>query len=155
MIAKEVGWGISASTAQRLVNVGVSAIDVAGAGGTSWSQVEMYRAETKAQARLAAAFINWGIPTADSIQMVKSSVPNTPIIASGGIKSGIDIGKALALGAVMGGMAGTFLKAANQSTEAVSLTIDELIREIKVCMFGAGVGNISELQNTPLHKRTE
>lgn len=155
VIAKEVGWGISASTARRLVNAGISAIDVAGAGGTSWSQVEMYRAETEAQARLAAAFISWGIPTADSIQMVKSAVPEIPVFASGGIKSGLDIAKAIALGAEVGGMAGVFLKAANKSAEAVVQTIEELVREIKVCMFGAGVGNLPELKKAPLYQRAE
>ncbi|MCB2180145.1 type 2 isopentenyl-diphosphate Delta-isomerase [bacterium] len=154
VIAKEVGWGISASTARRLVNAGVSAIDVAGAGGTSWSQVEMYRAKTEAQRRLAAAFINWGIPTAESIQMIKKELPDLPIIASGGIKSGIDIAKSIALGAKMGGMAGKFLKAAAQSTETVSVEIELLTKEIKACMFGAGIGNLEELKNAKLVYRS-
>lgn len=153
VIAKEVGWGISASTARRLVEAGISAIDVAGAGGTSWSQVEMHRAETESQAQLAAAFINWGIPTSESIQMIKSEIPEIPIIASGGIKSGIDIAKSIALGAEMGAMAGRFLKAASQSTETVTETIDLLIREIKVCMFGAGAGSLPVLKTTKLIKR--
>lgn len=154
VIAKEVGWGISASTARRLADAGVSAIDVAGAGGTSWSQVEMYRAKTEAQARLAAAFINWGIPTSESIQMIKAEIPEIPVIASGGIKSGIDIAKSIALGAEMGAMAGKFLKAANQSSEAVTETIDLLAREIKICMFGAGVGSLPELKSTKLIKKS-
>lgn len=154
VIAKEVGWGISANTARRLVNAGISAIDVAGAGGTSWSQVEMYRAETEAQARLAAAFINWGIPTAEALRQIKAEVPDTPLIASGGIKSGIDIAKSIVLGAEMGGMAGKFLKAADKSTETVTETIQELTREIKVCMFGAGVGSLGDLKKAKLIKRT-
>ena len=147
VIAKEVGWGISGKTARRLVDSGVSAIDVAGAGGTSWSQVEMYRAETDSQARIAAQFIGWGIPTAEAIVQVKEAVPGIPIIASGGLRSGMDIAKAIALGASLGGMAGPFLKAAAQSEEAVLALIDETSRLIQTVMFGAGVGTLSGLQD--------
>ena len=150
VIAKEVGWGISGQTAKRLVEAGVAAIDVAGAGGTSWSQVEMYRAETEAQARIAAQFIGWGIPTAESIQQVKAAVPDTPVIASGGLRSGMDIAKTIALGASLGGMAGPFLKAAAESEEAVTNLIQETSRLIRTVMFGAGVGTLLELQNPEL-----
>ncbi len=150
VIAKEVGWGISGHTAKRLVEAGVAAIDVAGAGGTSWSQVEMYRAETEAQARIAAQFIGWGIPTAESIQQVRAAVPGTPIIASGGLRSGMDIAKTIALGASLGGMAGPFLKAAAESEEAVTSLIQETSRLIRTVMFGAGAGTLMELQNPEL-----
>jgi len=150
VIAKEVGWGISGQTAKRLVDAGVAAIDVAGAGGTSWSQVEMYRAETESQARIAAQFIGWGISTAEAILQVKAAVPDTPIIASGGLRSGMDIAKSIALGATLGGMAGPFLKAAAQSEEAVTDLIQETIRLIRTTMFGAGVGSLNELKNPDL-----
>ena len=84
VIAKEVGWGFSESTARRLEDAGVAAIDVAGAGGTSWSQVEMYRAPTARHARVAGAFIDWGIPTSISIQYCRRAT-DLPIIASGGV----------------------------------------------------------------------
>ncbi|MFN2280503.1 MAG: type 2 isopentenyl-diphosphate Delta-isomerase, partial [Anaerolineales bacterium] len=115
VIAKEVGWGISKKTATLLVNAGVSAIDVAGAGGTSWTEVEMHRAETETQRQVASSFVDWGIPTADSIQIVRDAAPNIPIFASGGIRNGVEAAKSIALGATLVGMAGPFLKAAAQS----------------------------------------
>jgi len=145
VIAKEVGWGISGEVAQRLVNAGISAIDVAGAGGTSWTQVEMHRAENPSQARLAAAFLDWGIPTAESIIQVRKAVPQIPVFASGGLRTGLDIAKCLALGATLGGMAGPFLKAADISVEETILTISEIRREIQITMFAAGAINIQEL----------
>jgi isopentenyl-diphosphate Delta-isomerase len=150
VIAKEVGWGFSAKAARLLAGAGIAAIDVAGAGGTSWSQVEMHRAHSESQARLAAAFVQWGIPTADSIIQVRRSAPDLKIIASGGLRTGIDIAKCIALGAVLGGMAGPFLKAAVKSPEMVVQTIREVQREIQVTMFAAGAANLDALQQTPL-----
>jgi isopentenyl-diphosphate delta-isomerase len=146
VIAKEVGWGISGETARKLVDAGVAAIDVAGAGGTSWSQVEMYRAQSESQARLAAAFINWGIPTSESIVQVVNAVPQIPVIASGGIRTGIDIAKCIALGAVIGGMAGPFLKAAVISIDQTIQTILEIKREIQIAMFATGSSKPQELR---------
>jgi len=145
VVAKEVGWGISGQTARQLVDAGISAIDVAGAGGTSWTQVEMHRAQSPSQARLAAAFLDWGIPTAESILEVKQTAPQIPIFASGGLRSGVDIAKCLALGATLGGMAGPFLKAAFISIEETITTIREIRREIQVCMFAAGAANLEAL----------
>jgi isopentenyl-diphosphate delta-isomerase len=145
VIIKEVGWGITGKTARQLVDAGVAAIDVAGAGGTSWTQVEMHRATSPSQARLAAAFLDWGIPTAESIIQVRNSVPNTPIIASGGLRSGIDITKCIALGATIGGMAGPFLKAAVVSVEETIQTIKEITREIQISMFATGVNKLRDL----------
>jgi isopentenyl-diphosphate delta-isomerase len=150
VIAKEVGWGISQKAARQLIDAGVAAIDVAGAGGTSWSQVELYRAKSESQARLAAAYIDWGIPTAESILNVRKVSPNLPILASGGIRTGVDITKCIALGACIGGMAGPFLKAANISVDATISTIQEIAREIQICMFAAGAGNIQALQQIEL-----
>jgi isopentenyl-diphosphate Delta-isomerase len=150
VIAKEVGWGFSEQDARRLAEAGVAAIDVAGAGGTSWSQVEMYRAKTESQKRLAAAFIDWGIPTAEAIQYVRQAAPQIKIFASGGLRSGVEIAKCIALGACLGGMASPYLKAATISLEATIQTIQEIRREIQVAMFGAGAGDISQLQATRL-----
>ncbi|MCK5318484.1 MAG: type 2 isopentenyl-diphosphate Delta-isomerase, partial [Anaerolineales bacterium] len=91
VIVKEVGWGLSKEAAVRLVETGVAAIDVAGAGGTSWSQVEMHRTKSPERAAIAAAFIDWGIPTADAIIEVREALPDIPLIASGGLRSGIDV----------------------------------------------------------------
>ncbi len=153
VIAKEVGWGFSEENARRLAQCGVAAIDVAGAGGTSWSQVEMYRAPTEARRRIAATFIDWGIPTTEAILNIKRGAPTLPIIASGGLRSGLDIAKCIALGAHLGGMAGPFLKAAVQSTEALIEIIDIIHTELKIAMFAAGIPDVAALRNTPkLHK---
>jgi len=155
VIAKEVGWGISEKTAKLLADCGVSAIDVAGAGGTSWSQVEMHRAPDEFTRQLAATFVGWGIPTADSILNVKKAVPAITIFASGGIKDGLDIAKCIALGATLGGMAGQFLKAAAVSTEQAVDMMKLTKRQIEVTMFATGVemleglkvGKLVELQS--------
>jgi len=148
VIAKEVGWGFARDTARRLAEAGVTAIDVAGSGGTSWSQVEMYRAQTEVQRAIAATFQDWGIPTAESILAVKEGAPGLPIIASGGLRSGLDIAKCIGLGASVGGMAGPFLKAATQSLAAVYDQITITQTEIKIVMFCIGVNSIADLQNT-------
>lgn len=146
VVAKEVGWGISERTARLLADCGVQAIDVAGAGGTSWSQVEMHRAPDEFTRQLAATFVGWGIPTADSILNVRKAVPDMTVFASGGIKDGLDIAKCVALGAILGGMAGQFLKAAAISTEQAIEMIKLTKRQIEVTMFVAGVGTLEGLK---------
>ena len=153
VIAKEVGWGISASVATRLVEAGVTAIDVAGAGGTSWSQVEMHRASEEKQADLASRFVNWGIPTAEAVRQVRAALPDIPIIASGGLRAGLDIAKSIALGAQLGGMAGPFLRAAVDSSQAVTDLIDQTLRELRVCMFATGSRDLDTLRATKLLSR--
>jgi isopentenyl-diphosphate delta-isomerase len=150
VIAKEVGWGFSEADARLLEQAGVSAIDVAGAGGTSWSQVEMHRAESESQRRLAAAFVDWGIPTAEAIINVRKAAPDLTVIASGGLRSGVDIAKCIALGARLGGMASPFLKAAAVSLEETVETLTEVRREIQVCMFASGAGDLDALRKTEL-----
>jgi isopentenyl-diphosphate delta-isomerase len=150
VVVKEVGWGISERTARLLGEAGVAAIDVAGAGGTSWSQVEMHRIADEKRRRIAKAFRDWGIPTVDSILMTRSGAPGVKIFASGGLKDGVDIAKCIALGAEMGGIAGIFLKAAVESEEAVKDLVDEIRTQIRICMFGVGAANISELKQARL-----
>ncbi len=145
VIAKEVGWGISEKTTKILTECGVAVIDVAGAGGTSWSQVEMYRAPDEFLRNLAATFVGWGIPTAESIRLVRKAAPAMTIFASGGLKDGLDIAKCVALGATLGGMAGQFLKAAAVSTENAVEMMKLTQRQIQVTMFCAGAGKLSEL----------
>lgn len=150
VIAKEVGWGFSKEDIRLLVEAGIQAIDVAGAGGTSWSQVEMHRAKTDSQKRLAAAFLDWGNPTAEVIREVKLMAPDMLVFASGGLRTGVDIAKCIALGANLGGMASPFLKAASESTEKTVQMINELKREIQICMFAAGTGDLAQLQRVSL-----
>ncbi len=152
VIAKEVGWGISERTARMLADCGVQAIDVAGAGGTSWSQVEMHRAPDEFTRQLAATFVGWGIPTAESILNVKKAVPEMTIFASGGIKDGLDIAKCIALGATLGGMAGQFLKAAAISTEKAVHMMKLTKRQIEVTMFATGSGTLHALQQDKLQR---
>jgi isopentenyl-diphosphate delta-isomerase len=146
VVAKEVGWGISADVASRLVNCGISAIDLSGAGGTSWSQVEMHRAQNKHQQELAAAFTSWGIPTAKALLDVRAILPEVPIIASGGLRTGIDMAKCIALGADLCGVAGPFLRAATESTDAVIELIDLISAQLRVSMFATGSANLESLQ---------
>ena len=150
VIAKEVGWGISERTARLLADCGVSAIDVAGAGGTSWSQVEMHRAPDEFTRQLAATFVGWGIPTAESIQIVRKAAPNMTVFASGGLKDGLDIAKCIALGASLGGMAGQFLKAAAVSTESAVEMMKLTKRQIEVTMFACGATSLNELRQDKL-----
>lgn len=150
VIAKEVGWGISPEAARLLADAGVAAIDVAGAGGTSWSEVEYHRAPEARHANVARAFADWGIPTADSIRYVREAAPDLPVIASGGLRDGVDIAKCIALGAELGGMAGPFLRAAADSVEAVRALIWELTTQVRIAMFASGAATIAALQQTPL-----
>jgi len=150
VIAKEVGWGISGQAARQLVEAGVQVIDVAGAGGTSWSQVEMHRAQSARQAVLASRFLDWGLPTVQAIRQVRLALPDVPIIASGGLRTGLDIAKCLALGAQVGGMASPFLKAADQSTEAVVEAIGLAADEIRIAMFASGCRDLTGLATVGL-----
>lgn len=150
VVVKEVGWGISERAARMLAEAGVAAIDVAGAGGTSWSQVEMHRAVNNFQARLAAAFVDWGIPTAESIRFVRQAAPEVLVFASGGLRNGVDVAKAIALGATLTGMAGALLQAAAQSTETTVETLRLIQRQLQVTMFAVGARDITALQRTPL-----
>ena len=103
----------------------------------------MHRARNASQKRLAAAFLEWGIPTSEAILNVCQAAPQLQVIASGGLRSGVDIAQCIAMGACLGGMAGPFLKAAARSLEETVLAIAELQREIQVCMFAAGAGDFN------------
>jgi isopentenyl-diphosphate delta-isomerase len=155
VVAKEVGWGISATVARQLADAGVAAVDVAGAGGTSWSQVEMYRAPTERRRRLCAEFADWGIPTAEAVVEVRAALPNTPLIASGGLRSGMDLAKVLALGADLGGMAGPFLKAANVSAQAVADLAAEMADVLRAVMFCLGITDVATLKGMSALRRVE
>ncbi len=145
LIVKEVGWGISGEIAHQLYNAGVSAVDIAGSGGTSWSEVEMHRTNNTVLKKVAEKFKGWGIPTADALIDVKKRNPGQLIFASGGLISGIDIVKSLALGADLCGIARPFLKLAEKSSEILDEHITVLKAEIKVAMFAIGAKNVSEI----------
>ena len=153
VIAKEVGNGISGSLAQKLVEIGVSAIDTAGAGGTSWARVESERAQDVKQRRLGQTFADWGLPTADCIVGIRAIAPHIPLIASGGLRNGLHVAKTLALGADIAGLALPFLKAADHSEAALDTMTDILIAEIKTALFCTGQGNLKDLKHAQVLQR--
>lgn len=160
VVVKEVGWGISAQTARRLIEAGVAAIDVAGAGGTSWSQVEMHRAPTEHLRRLAGAFADWGIPTAESLveaSAVRDELGRSDValFASGGIRTGQEVAKCLALGADLVGLASPFLKKAVQGVEAVVNEMKLLETELRIAMFCSGAATLEALRAPDVLRRVE
>ncbi|TAF06479.1 MAG: type 2 isopentenyl-diphosphate Delta-isomerase [Oscillatoriales cyanobacterium] len=153
VIAKEVGNGISGKMAKKLIAAGVSAIDIAGAGGTSWAKIEGERAKDGKQRRLGATFADWGIPTAECIVNTRAVAPDILLIASGGLQHGLDAAKAIALGADMAGLARPFLQAAAESESALELLVEVLIAEIATVMFCTGCANLDELQHSGVLER--
>jgi isopentenyl-diphosphate Delta-isomerase len=152
---KEVGMGIDEDTAKRLAAAGVSFLDVAGAGGTSWIQVESYRSRDDKRKQAAEAFLDWGLPTAESLVAVRNSAPRLPLIASGGLKHGVDAAKSIALGADLAGFGRALLQSAViGGTEALLLQMDRIEFECKAAMFGIGAAHLPELkQNERLIKK--
>ena len=153
VIAKEVGNGISGAMAQKLIKAGVRAIDVAGAGGTSWAKVESERAENNLQRRLGATFADWGIPTADCLVQIREKYQDVPLIASGGLRNGLEVAKAIALGADLAGLALPFLQAAAESPEALEELSQLLLAEIRTVLFCTGNINIVNLKKSNSLKR--
>jgi len=171
VIVREVGFGISSETAEKLILANVSGIDVGGSGGTSWIEVEKQRTEFETLKNVAEIFKDWGIPTSESILAVKKTMDKLfnlkksnnksknnsvksnetckfVLIASGGIRDGLDIAKAIALGADLVGIALPVLKKINISIDACISYIKELELGLKIAMFGIGAKSIEELKNT-------
>jgi isopentenyl-diphosphate Delta-isomerase len=155
VVVKEIGCGISEATARALVSQGVRIVDTAGVGGTSWVRIE---AERAGDLDIGELFAGWGLPTPESIRQVRKAADgltageSLTVIASGGIRNGLDAAKALALGADLVGMAYPFLEPATESPERVAEKVRRTIRELKICMFCLGVKSIAELQRTKLLK---
>lgn len=149
VFAKETGCGMSHAVALRLQQVGVEWVDVGGAGGTSWVGVETLRARASTE-RLGRLFWDWGIPTAASVVQVAPT--GMGIIATGGVKNGLDIAKALALGASAAGLARPFLQALNAGgPEQVGTFAKELIHELRVAMLLTGAPDVPSLRSLPRH----
>jgi isopentenyl-diphosphate delta-isomerase len=149
VIAKEVGNGISVDAAKRLHRAGVKAIDIAGKGGTSWSAVEAQRAARKGQ-RPDTAFADWGIPTEEALLAVRQALPEIQLVASGGIRSGVDVAKTIALGADLAAIGQPLLAAALESADKVVEFLSGVIHEIKVSMLCTGARDLQALRRTPL-----
>ena len=149
VVAKEVGYGISAEVAVRLKMAGVKAIDVAGKGGTSWYSVEALRAAKQGKA-VETTFANWGIPTEEALVAVHQAVPDLQIVASGGIRTGLDIAKSIALGANLGAFGQPLLASALESPDKVIEFLSGIIYEMKVAMLCAGASDLAALKKATL-----
>jgi len=147
VFAREVGFGLSAQAARRLVDAGIQGLDCGGAGGTSWAKVEAKCDKSPRRRKMGQLFGEWGIPTAQSILQVRSVAPQIPLIATGGLRSGSDLAKALMLGADIGAMARPFLVAACDGEERLHELITDLLDELKICMFGVGARDLQELKS--------
>jgi isopentenyl-diphosphate delta-isomerase len=153
VVAKEVGSGISADVAVRLKQAGVKAIDVAGRGGTSWYAVEAQRA-ARGGKPVESTFGGWGIPTEEALVAVRQAVPDLQIVASGGIRTGLDIAKSIALGADLAAFGQPLLAAALESPEKVVQFIGSIIQEIKITMLCVGARNLDALKQASLMRRS-
>ncbi|WP_434562989.1 type 2 isopentenyl-diphosphate Delta-isomerase [Pseudomonas sp. Z4-20] len=150
VIVKEVGAGISASVAVALADVGVRVIDVAGTGGTSWAAVEAERASSPADKEVAMAFADWGISTSTSLVSVREALPGMTLIASGGIRNGVDVAKALCLGADLVGQAAGVLRNATVSTASVIEHFNIIIKQLRIACFCTGSADLAALRQARL-----
>ncbi|MGE3710259.1 MAG: type 2 isopentenyl-diphosphate Delta-isomerase [Hyphomicrobiaceae bacterium] len=150
IIVKEVGAGISGRLARQLWDIGIRIIDVAGTGGTSWAAVEARRAPNAHARAVAEAFRDWGIPTARALQDVRAACPSATVIASGGIRDGLDAAKAVRLGADLTGMAAGVLAAALDGTEALNAQMSLVIEQLRIACFCTGSSDLAALRRAPL-----
>jgi len=146
VFAREICFGLSSAAARTLIDCGVAGLDCSGAGGTSWAKVEALCAKSERRRKLGLRFAEWGIPTSRSILNVRAVSDTIPLIASGGLRSGIDLALSLALGADFGAMARPFLLKAAESEEALDAFIDDTLQELRVCLFGAGAATVAALR---------
>lgn len=150
LVVKEVGCGITGPLAARLVAAGVGVIDVAGAGGTSWAAVEAERAVSGREKAIAGAFRDWGIPTALSLVEVRAACPTAVVVASGGLRTGIDAAKAIRLGADIAGFAAGVLPAAMESAEALVQRFEILAEHLRIACFCTGSRDLASLRHARL-----
>jgi isopentenyl-diphosphate delta-isomerase len=149
VFVREVGFGLTEDAVRRLIDTGISGIDCAGAGGTSWAKVEGICAKSERRRVMGNVFGEWGVPTAESILNVRAVSERIPLIATGGLRSGVDVAKAIALGADIGSMARPMLVAADLGDAAIDAFIEQTLTELKICMFGVGAPHLEALKGTP------
>jgi isopentenyl-diphosphate delta-isomerase len=150
VIVKEVGCGIGGSAVTQLKQAGIGYIELAGRGGTNWASIEIARNTCEKQQKIAQPFVNWGLNTAQALNMARASCPDINLIASGGIRHGLDIARCIRLGANMTAIAQPFLKPATQSTDAVIEKIDIFKQQLRWSMFLTGSQTLQDLQNAKL-----
>ncbi len=148
VLAKEIGCGLSVEAARRLKEAGVRILDTAGLGGTSWARIEANRAN---DAELGEIFAGWGVATPRSIRELRN-LGGLTIIGSGGVRNGLDVAKAVAMGADIVGMAQIFLESANESAEKAGKSAARVARELRIAMFCVGATSVAELQHAELHR---
>lgn len=152
VIVKETGAGIAHQDAVALIEAGVAAIDVGGRGGTSWARVEVYRAQAEGNSlleNLGLLYWDWGIPTAASV-VECATAGNVPVIATGGVRSGLDVAKAIALGARCAGVALPLVAPAMQDSGAVVECLSRMIEELRVAMFLTGSPDVDSLSRAQI-----
>jgi isopentenyl-diphosphate delta-isomerase len=149
VIVKEVGWGIAENVARALGEAGLAGVDVAGAGGTSWSEVERHRMSDHVMRDAAGAFRDWGLPTAECVLACRRALPDGVVIASGGLRTGVEAAKCIALGADAAAFAAPFLRAALADPAAVHDLLRRVTTELRVAMFCVGAASVAELRSTP------
>ncbi|HEX8997941.1 MAG TPA: type 2 isopentenyl-diphosphate Delta-isomerase [Ktedonobacterales bacterium] len=153
VIAKETGAGVNYALARRLARAGVSAIDVGGAGGSSMAAMEAQRAQDRGDrtaGAIGALFRDWGIVTPIAVFEAHAAAPDLPLTATGGVRSGLDAARALAMGATLIGMGFPFLKAAATSEQAVREFLDQFLTELRVAMQLTGSATVSDLRRAPV-----
>ncbi|MCK6546500.1 type 2 isopentenyl-diphosphate Delta-isomerase [Myxococcota bacterium] len=149
VFVREVGFGVPSDQAKRLVQAGVGGIDCSGGGGTSWTSIEGRVASHATSRALGETFADWGLSTPESILEVRRASKRIPLIASGGLRSGLDVAKALALGATVGGMAAPVLRAAEQGDAALDQLFATTIAELRATLFGVGAGSVAAFRRRP------
>jgi isopentenyl-diphosphate Delta-isomerase len=148
VVVKEVGFGLAPDVVRRLRDAGVSAVDVAGAGGTAWTRIEGKRAREPWRAEVCEDLAEWGMPTTAAIQLAREVAPDGLVFGSGGVRTGLDAAKAIALGADLVGIARPFLHAAAEGGEATERYARRLIEGLRVAMFGIGAPNLAALRGS-------
>jgi isopentenyl-diphosphate delta-isomerase len=146
LVVKEVGSGLSQATLRRLAAARPDAVETAGTGGTSWARVEARLTADPVRARCGETFAAWGHPLADSLRWARQELPGTAVIASGGLRTGLDLAKAIRLGAAAGAMAGPLLRAAERGPETLARALSATLLELRVAMFLTGSRTIAELR---------
>lgn len=154
-LLKEVGSGVSETTARKISTLPIAGVETAGAGGTSWSKIESLRTTDRIQRSTGELFARWGIPTAESVQVCRKHLPGMVVIASGGMRNGIEAAKAIALGADAVAYALPMLKAAERSVDEAVESIERVIEELRTAMFVTGARNLAELREKPLRRTTD